>query len=131
MWLRFTCSINALAILSERSYFAASVGNVTRGSRKESEPVLLRDGVCYGVGCTLAAGVATGAPAGTTPDGDDAVPVSDATVPCGSGFNFVFASVAAFCAAALAGIGAGALAGADDVFINSRRTAESGAPRWA
>ena len=130
MRLRFTYSTHGLRFFERELIFRHQRAERTLGSRKESERALRSNGVCYGVGCTLATGVATGATVGTRPAGDDAVPVSGATVPCSTGFNFVFASLAAFCAAALAGIGAGALAGAD-VFINSRRTAESGAPRWA
>jgi hypothetical protein len=59
--------------------------------------------------------------------GDALAPVGAAVA---AGFTFAFASAAAFLAAAFGGSGAAALAGVD-VFSNSRRKAESGAPRCA
>lgn len=81
----------------------------------------------YGVGCAVDAGVVAGVPD---------VPVAVVPVVVGAGvafacgFRFALASAAAFCAAALAGSGA-AGAVVPEVFINSRRTAELGAPRCA
>ena len=88
-----------------------------------------------GRGEAEAAGLTDGpgaTPVGNTPkaaaaaEGEDALPPGG-TVPCGTGFSCAFASAAAVLAATFAGPGDGALAAAE-VFINSRRTAESDDP---